>query len=85
MPGPAKRQESKRNDPSWVSSTHYMRSSRKVALQRYLDVSKLDNSADHQHPADLSELVDQALEAWLYVQLPLLERRVFGQQQEAGT
>ena len=79
MPGPAKRQEAKRNDPAWVPSTHYIRTSRKAAVQRYLDVSRLDTGNDYKHPSDLSELVDEALEAWLYVQLPKLERRVFGQ------
>lgn len=79
MPGPARRQESKRNDPDWIASTHFIKDARKASAQRYLHLSKLDAGSGYEHPADLSELVDQALEAWLYVQLPQLERRVLGQ------
>ena len=81
MPGPARRSESKRNDPThWRPATLFLRTERKAALERFIHLAKLDG--DVTLPADQSELVDRALEAWLYVALPPLERRVIGTAQE---
>ena len=77
-PGPKPKATSKRNSPEWAPSTMFLSVETKAALERYLNLSKLDARPGQSHPNDQSELVDAALKEWLAKHLPKLEAEVIG-------
>lgn len=77
-PGPKPKATSKRNDPDWVAATFYVKAETKAQMDRYLALTKLDARPGSKHPGDQSELIEQALAAWLAKQMPKLEAEVLG-------
>ena len=75
-PGPKPKATSKRNDPDWVAFTAFMQKERRAEVQRYINlISLLPEKEKAKFPADQSEMIEEALAAYLRTRLPKLEEK----------